>query len=60
MHHDGQFWPYTGDREVLAVRVIQPSLRQTMATVAPKGPEGELQISAPDPENDARKLIDLI
>jgi predicted N-acetyltransferase YhbS/uncharacterized protein YbaA (DUF1428 family) len=31
-----------------------------MTTIAPKGPEGELQISAPDPDNDAPQLIDLI
>ena len=31
-----------------------------MTTIAPKGPEGELQISAPDSEKDADQLIDLI
>ena len=31
-----------------------------MTTIAPKGPEGELRISAPDPDHDAPQLIDLI
>ena len=31
-----------------------------MTTIAPKGPEGELLISAPDPDNDAPQLIDLL
>jgi predicted acetyltransferase len=41
-------------------KMRQTGIRQTISMTAPRGSAGELQISAPDPENDGPKLIDLL
>jgi hypothetical protein len=43
-----------------AKKVRQTGIRQTISMTAPRGSAGELQIFAPDPENDGPKLIDLL
>jgi hypothetical protein len=43
-----------------AKKVRQTGIRQAISMTAPRASAGELQISAPDPENDVQKLIDLV
>jgi hypothetical protein len=43
-----------------AKKVRQTGIRQIISMTAPRGSAGELEISAPDPENDCPKLIDLL
>src|ERR1700757_3844901 len=49
---------YNSCRSAKKVREIR--IRQIISMTAPRGSAGELQISAPDPENDCPKLIDLL
>jgi predicted acetyltransferase len=41
-------------------KMRQTAIQQTISMTAPRGSAAKLQISAPDPENDGPKLIDLL
>jgi hypothetical protein len=43
-----------------AKKVRQTRIRQIISMTAARGSAGELEISAPDPENDCPKLADLL